>query len=80
MTPTAICWSQAELHFYLGLQASVFTLDQSSLIEHLPFHVPVSHLDVFLGKVSIHVFHLFLFLGYWVLASEFDKLFIDFGN
>ena len=43
------------------------------------FHVSVDHLDVFLGKVSVHVFSPFL---HWILCFfgvEFDKFFIDFG-
>ena len=42
-------------------------------------HVPVGHLDVFFGKVSVHVFGPFL---HWIICSsgvKFDKFFLDFG-
>ena len=48
------------------------------------FHVSVSHLDVFFGKISIHVFCLFL---HWIICFvlfltglvDFGKFFIDSG-
>ena len=43
------------------------------------FHVSVGHLAVFFGKVSIHVFCLFLHWIICFLGVEFDKFFIDFG-
>ena len=39
----------------------------------------VSHLDVFFGKVSIHVFCPFLNWVICFLGVEFDKFFVDFG-
>ena len=41
-------------------------------------HVSVSHLDVFLREVSIHVFYSFLHRIICFLGVEFDKFFIDF--
>ena len=43
------------------------------------FHVFVDHLDVFFGKMSMHVFCLFLHWNICFSGVEFGKFFIDFG-
>ena len=48
-------------------------------VEHLSFHVPVGHPDVFFREVSIHVFCPFLHWVICFLGMEFGELFIDFG-
>ena len=44
--------------------------------ERASFHVPVGHLDVFFGKVSIHVLCPFLNWIIYFLGVEFDKFFV----
>lgn len=43
------------------------------------FHVSVGHLDVFFGKMSVHVFWPFLNWIIWFWGIEFYEFFIDFG-
>ena len=46
--------------------------------EHF-FHVSVSHLYVFIGKVSVHIFCPFYDLFICFSRIEFEKFFVDLG-
>ena len=43
------------------------------------FHVSVSHLYVFIGKLSVHIFCPFYDLITCFLGIEFEKLFVELG-
>ena len=43
------------------------------------FHVSVSHLYVFFGKVSVHIFCAFYDLFICFSCIEFEKFFVDLG-
>ena len=43
------------------------------------FHVSLSHLYVFIGKVSVHIFCPFIDLIICVMYIEFEKFFVELG-
>ena len=46
----------------------------------MSFHVPVGHLYVFFGEMSIEVFCPFLDWVFWFIVLELYELFVYLGN